>query len=188
MATGKRFVVTHSSEDGETILAHDAASEDVFPAIVTDALASDILPNHDEETREAAVEMVARIHGFEEPRCDVEGAIYGRDYRVEELPDDPTALDEFYSTRLANPKLLKLVFRVPGKLRVEIWPNESQHRGRPHCRVSKPPKAASFTIPDGQLLVGDLRPDEREATKLVQSHGQQLLDLWNRMRPDDQKL
>lgn len=149
MALDKRFVVTHIGEDGETILAHDTSSEEVFGTIVSDALAADILPEHDQDTREAAVEMVARIQGFERPRENADGKIYGRAYRVEELPDDPVALDEFCNARLLSPKLLKFVYRARGKLRIEIWPNESQHRGRPHCRVSKPPKFASFTIPDG---------------------------------------
>lgn len=188
MASDKHFIVTHIGAEGETILAHNASSDDVFSTVVNDALSADILPEHDQQTREAAVEMVTRIQGLERPKESREGTVYGRTYRVDELPDDPVALDEFYDARMVSPRLLKLVFRTPGKLRIEIWPNESQHRGRPHCRVSKPPKFASFTIPDGELLVGDLRPDEREATKLVQSHGEELLGLWHRMRPDDQKL
>lgn len=185
----KRFMVTHIDEDGgETIFAHGAASEEVFSVVVENAMASDVLAQHDDGTREAAIEMVARIGGFEDPRESVEGSIYGRSYRVEELPDDPIALDEFYDVRLTSPKLLKLVYRVPGRLRIEIWPDESKHRGRPHCRVSNRSKAASFTIPEGDLFVGDLQPDEREAEKLVRTHGDELLRLWHRMRPDDQKL
>ena len=185
----RRFMVTHINDDcGETILAHDAASKDVFRVVVENALASDVLAKHDHDTREAAIEMVARIGCFEDPPRTVEGSIYDRTYRIEELPDDPIALAEFYNARLLSPKLLKFVYRVPGKLRIEIWPNESQHRGLPHCRVSNRSKAASFTIPDGALLVGDLRPDEREATMIVRQHGEELLSLWHLMRPDDQRL
>lgn len=185
----KRFIVTQIGEDHETILAHDVPGNEVLDVVVDDMLnSSDLFAEHDRQTREDACRAFAAAMGLSGPHPREQVTLRGRNYRVEELPDDPIALDEFYNARLIDLKLLRLVFRTPGKLRIEIWPNESQHRGLPHCRVSKPPKFASFTIPEGQLLVGDLRPDESKATKLVQSNGEALLRLWHRMRPDDQKL
>lgn len=185
----RRFIVTHIDEDCETILAHYVEGEEVIDVVVGDMLdSSDLFAKHDRETRENACRAFAAAMGLSGPNPREQVTLRGRTYRVEELPDDPVALDEFYNARFLSPKLLKLVYRVPGKLRIEIWPNESQHRGRPHCRVSNRSKAASFTIPDGDLLVGDLHPDDREAMKIVRKHGDQLLCLWHRMRPDDQKL
>lgn len=185
----KRFIVTYMGEDGETILEHNAKGDEAIDVVVGDMLAnSDAFAGEDEENREWACRALAAAKNLSGPNPIEQATLKGRTYRVEELPDDSLALDEFYNAKLSEPKLLKLVYRTPGKLRIEIWPNESQHRGRPHCRVSKPPKSASFTIPEGELLVGDLRPDEREASKLVQAHSQELLWLWHRMRPDDQKL
>lgn len=195
MATGKRFKVTHVGEDGETILAQDAASEDVFPTIIADVLASDILAEHDQETREAAVEMVARIQGIEHPPFPETTEVYRRRYTIEELPEPQLEVGEteawltdIRGTRITDVfSELRVVLPI-SKLRFEIWPNESQHRGRPHCKVSCGGKAATFSIPEGKLLIGDIHPNERAATKAIQLHGEQLLKVWNLMRPDDQRL
>ena len=186
----KRFMVTHIGDDGETILSHGAETDEVIEIVVDDLMTSEALKEvaECEDDRRLGLIGLAALCGLQPPRLPEQIRIESRNYRIEELPDDPVALDEFYTAKLLSPKLLKFIYRVPGKLRIEIWPNESQHRGLPHCRVSNRSKSASFTIPDGALLVGDLRPDEREATMIVRQHGEELLSLWHLMRPDDQRL
>lgn len=192
---GKRFIVTHIGKDGATILAQDASPEEVFPTIVADALTSDILPEHEQDTREAAVEMVARIHGLENPPFPRMTEVYSRRYTVEELPEvqldqeggGPWLLD-IRGNRVTRISSELRVALPTSKLRFEIWPNESQHRGRPHCKVSCGGKSATFSIPEGELLVGDIHPDERTASRTIQLHGEQLLKVWYLMRPDDQRL
>lgn len=74
-------------------------------------------------------------------------------------------------------------------LRVEIYSNEGQHRGRPHVVV---------VLPDGKISVSlDLPPvlltphgyrGEATALKVVSKHRVRLLEIWTATRPDDQKL
>jgi hypothetical protein len=191
----KRYIVTHIDEGGAIILDDDAAPEEVFPTIVADALASDILSEYDQETREAAVEMVARLHGLEQPPFPRSTEVYRRRYRIEELPDPELAHEEgppwlvdIHGNRVDDNFSAFRVALPRSNLRFEIWPNESQHRGRPHCRVSCGSKSATFSIPEGELLVGDIHPNEWEASRTIQQYSEQLLEVWHRMRPDDQKL
>lgn len=189
----KRYMVTHiDGDDGETILAHDIEADELVDVVVDDLMASEALIDvaRNDQDRRDALEMSASLNGV-----DVDGLpkqvtpVGGHTYLIEELPDDPVALDEFHKVRFTNPKLVKFVCRgLPGKLRYEIWPNESQHRGEPHCKVSNKARAATFGIPEGNRKAGDLRPDEAEATKTIRAHGERLLADWYRLRPDDQKL
>jgi len=73
--------------------------------------------------------------------------------------------------------------------RIDIYLNESQHRGRPHVVV---------TLQDGQISVSLEDPPkvltphgyrgERSAQKVVKKHLKRLLEIWYETRPDDQKL
>lgn len=189
----KRFIVTYIGEDRVTILAYEAGPEEVFPAIIKDAVASDVLAEHPGDIRETAIEMAARMQGLEHPPFPTETKVYGRTYRIEELADDGNQLQDNLvdvSRKSASGwKVMPHRIALPAsRLRYEIWPNEPKHRGRPHCKVSRAEKSANFAIPDAELLVGDISPDEREAVRTIRKYGDELLKLWHRMRPDDQKL
>lgn len=69
-----------------------------------------------------------------------------------------------------------------------IRPNESQHRGRPHCLIAMGEDSATFDIVTGELLAGTLKSWNRTAEKIVKKHSAELLETWDEMRPDDQKL
>jgi hypothetical protein len=69
-----------------------------------------------------------------------------------------------------------------------IRPNESQHRGRPHCLIAMGEDSATFDILTGELLAGTLKSWNRTAEKIVKKHSAELLKTWNETRPDDQKL
>ena len=179
----KRFIITHIGDDGDTVIADAATAEEITDTIVGDLMASDVRRDLPDEDREDAFRAFVAMTGPDE---QIE--IFGRTYRIEELPDDPAALDEFWTVRLASPSLIKLVCRLPGKLRYEFWPNESQHRGRPHCKVSSGEKAATFSIPEGDLLAGNIHPHETEARKTIRKHADELTRYWWLTRPDDQRV
>lgn len=86
---------------------------------------------------------------------------------------------------------LSLLFEVKfdlGKFKAIIRPNESKHRGRPHCLIEHDEKSASFDIQSGERLAGDLGQWNRTAEKVVLEFSNDLLSLWNDTRPDDQRL
>ena len=72
--------------------------------------------------------------------------------------------------------------------RALIRPNESQHRGRPHCLIAMGEDSATFDIVTGERLAGSLKSWNRTAEKVVKTHSAELLETWNQTRPDDQKL
>ena len=186
---GRRFIISPVGDDGETILADTALPEQVRPILIDDLRASDFLDGSPKEDRDAVFDADTAMNYIgHEPPFPEEVTLCGRAYRIEELPDDPTALDEFWTVRLASPSLIKLVCRLPGKLRYEFWPNESQHRGRPHCKVSSGEKAATFSIPEGDLLAGNIRPHEAEARKTIRKYANELTRFWWLTRPDSQRI
>jgi hypothetical protein len=69
-----------------------------------------------------------------------------------------------------------------------IRPNESQHRGRPHCLIAMGEDSATFDILTGERLAGTLKSWNRTAEKVVKQNSAELLIVWNDTRPDDQKL
>lgn len=73
--------------------------------------------------------------------------------------------------------------------RVEIYLNESQHRGRPHVAVVLQDGKVSVSLDDPPVL---LTPHgyrgEASALKVVKKHLPALRKLWDDTRPDDQKL
>lgn len=73
-------------------------------------------------------------------------------------------------------------------LRMIFRPNESQHRGRPHCLVEVSGKSATFDIITGERLAGDIRPLNRTAKRVIEENSEVLVKKWNDTRPDDQKL
>jgi hypothetical protein len=83
--------------------------------------------------------------------------------------------------------LAEVAIRMEG-FRIVFRPNESQHRGRPHCLIEMRPKSATFDIKSGELLAGDISPWNRTAEKVVSENTAELMKLWNKTRPDDQKL
>ncbi|WP_105434802.1 hypothetical protein [Neorhizobium tomejilense] len=75
------------------------------------------------------------------------------------------------------------------ELRVEIYLNESQHRGRPHVAVFLPDGKISVSLQDPPVVLTpkQLR-GEASARKVVEKHLVRLLKLWETTRPDDQRL
>lgn len=74
--------------------------------------------------------------------------------------------------------------------RMDIFHDESKHRGRPHVRVVLQDGTINISIePEPKVLAGirDLR-GEAAAIKSVRENYTALLDFWNETRPDDQKL
>lgn len=75
------------------------------------------------------------------------------------------------------------------EIRVEIYFNEGQHRGRPHVAIFLQDGKVSVSLEDPPVL---LTPNgyrgESSALKVVAKHRVGLLELWNETRPDDQKL
>lgn len=74
-----------------------------------------------------------------------------------------------------------------GRFKAIIRPNESKHRGRPHCLIECDEKSASIDIQSGERLAGDLGRWNRTAEKVVLEFSNALLCVWNDTRPDDQK-
>ncbi len=72
--------------------------------------------------------------------------------------------------------------------KVSIWPNESQHRGRPHCAVRHDKGQVSVDIMTGEVIAGDPGRWASAIKHAVLQHSSELQELWNSTRPDDQKL
>ncbi len=83
-------------------------------------------------------------------------------------------------------------FLVPGiaEYRVEMFHNESKHPGRPHVKVTIKGVAVNISLDDEPLPLTPVRNVRGlvGALKVIKKHRQQLLDLWDRTRPDDQRL
>lgn len=74
------------------------------------------------------------------------------------------------------------------EFRVIFYPNESQHRGRPHCKVVIADKTANYDLNTLEPIVGDLGKWNRTVKKVLKEHKDRLLAFWHATRPDDQKL
>ena len=72
--------------------------------------------------------------------------------------------------------------------KVEIWPNEGKHRGRPHCKVTTDKGAVTVDIETGEIIVGQAGKWEVAISKSVKAHKAGLHKMWDETRPDDQKL
>ena len=185
----RKFVITRVEEDADIILADDAEQEAIEEIIADDLTETDLLPKDaTEEERRIGIEMGVALSGIGSPPYPTEKRILGRRYRVEELPNDPRVAAEFFASRSSGPRLIGFLCKLPGPLRFIIWTNERTHRGRPHCLVEYGDKSATFGLPDGELLSGDLRPKEGKARRMVQKYADELLRQWHRSRPDDQRL
>lgn len=74
------------------------------------------------------------------------------------------------------------------EFKVEIRANESQHRGRPHCCVTTDKGAVSVDIRTGEIIAGNAGRWNTSVSKAVVAHSNGLQELWDQMRPDDQRL
>jgi len=73
--------------------------------------------------------------------------------------------------------------------RVEIYFNEGQHRGRPHVAVILPDGKVSISLESTpKLLTPHGYRGEASALKVVKKYRRRLRKLWDKTRPDDQKL
>jgi hypothetical protein len=111
----------------------------------------------------------------------------GRSYRIEELADDPIVLDEFWQARLQSSTLLRLVCRLPSKLRYEIWRMSRNIEVALTVRSQQQIDQRHFPYPKVHCS-RSLRPHEAEAKRTIQAHGETLMRIWQRTRPDDQRL
>lgn len=111
-----------------------------------------------------------------------------------EIPDDlrDTMLDEVRAFGIVQPDgrslLNEKTYPEIEDFKVTFFGNESQHRGRPHCKVTIAGKSANFDIVTTELIVGDIKPWERTVSKVLAAHADGLLAFWHSTRPDDQKL
>ena len=101
VVTDLTFLLPHIGDDGDTVIADAATAEEITDIIVGDLMASDVRRDLPDEDREDAFRAFVAMTGPDE---QIE--IFGRTYRIEELPDDPAALDEFWTVRLASPSLI----------------------------------------------------------------------------------
>lgn len=184
----QRYIVSHLDDAGVMVLSEWAEASEVPAIVLDDLLRSPAKADIAEAEREILFNAVVALTGLPFPPFPLSTTLFDRVYRIEELPDDHTGAIEFLKSRFASPELLGLVVRIPGKFRCDIWPNESQHRGRPHCRVSHGERSATFSIPDGVLLAGSLGRHQAEASRTIRLHGSELLQKWDLMRPDDQRI
>lgn len=105
---------------------------------------------------------------------------------VEQLPGydrEPPNLD--------TAPLRRLYQRVSyiNQFRVEIWPNEGKHRGRPHVAVTLPRGQISISLDDPpEILTPKRLPHEREALAIITQYRERLIDFWDESRPDTQRL
>jgi hypothetical protein len=189
-----RVIISRRSPDGERIIAIDAKHHEVTDIVIADALnipsdelEPEIIRNISTEDRAAAITAAVTLQGSALGRLPASIKVYGQVYEIDELPEEPEGLLCLLRSRAAS-GLLHLNCSLPGPLKFEIWPNERTHRGRPHCRVTYGGKQASYSIPDGKKLSGDLRPKESLASRLIRQHGEILQELWIATRPDDQAL
>lgn len=185
-----KFTVKRVEGAASKILRIDADPQQVMPLIVEDAINSVALNNFNRESREFAFNLMAQLQGLEEQPFPMSAWLYDREYGIDRYcpPADDEEAENHGQSGLRS-IFDPAVARLPtSHLRYEIWPNESQHRGRPHCKVSKAEKSAIFSIPDGERLVGDINPYEREASRTIRRYGMRLLEVWYRLRPDDQRL
>jgi hypothetical protein len=107
------------------------------------------------------------------------------DELVRRMYDEFTMFGEIQENGMS---LLKEVTVSLDGFRVTIRPNESQHRGRPHCLIAMGEFSATFDIVTGALLAGSLKSWTRTAEKVVKRNSVDLLKVWNDTRPDDQKI
>lgn len=95
---------------------------------------------------------------------------------AEEPEDIPRRLDE-------------RVVKEITELKVEIYSNEGQHRGRPHVAVTLQDDKISISLDDPPVVLTPGRyRGQAGAVKVVTKHRTLLLDIWNSTRPDDQRL
>lgn len=82
----------------------------------------------------------------------------------------------------------KLISEIT-ECRIDIYLNESQHRGRPHVVVTLQDGKISVSLDDPpEVLTPHGYRGERSAQKVVKKHRKRLLEIWHETRPDDQKL
>lgn len=74
------------------------------------------------------------------------------------------------------------------QFKVEIFPNEGQHRGRPHCKITTDKGSVTVDLHTFAIIAGTAGPWNHTICKVVKDHQTGLLVLWDKMRPDDQRL
>lgn len=76
------------------------------------------------------------------------------------------------------------------EFKVEIFPNEGKHRGRPHCKVTTDKGAVTIDLHTIEIIVGSAGHWEGTIQKVLgqECHKNALLNLWNNTRPNDQRL
>lgn len=113
------------------------------------------------------------------------------------LPDDvETLVRETYDDALASEppgtlyRLDEKWVQSVSEFRMDIFHDESKHRGRPHVRVTLPDGHINISLEDPPEVLAGKRGlrGEAAAIKAVKEHRKSLLKFWKKTRPDDQKL
>jgi hypothetical protein len=84
--------------------------------------------------------------------------------------------------------LTERVYKEVDTFKIEVFPNEGQHRGRPHCKVTTDKGAVTVDAKTGEILAGNAGHWTATVCKVVLAHSDGICDLWEKMRPEDQKL
>ena len=87
-----------TEEDGDTILTIGSPASEVAGIIIEDALASEVFGDLSAEDRRNVIQTVVALNGVAEPFATMV-EVSGRTYRIEELPEDAVALDEFWQAK-----------------------------------------------------------------------------------------
>lgn len=188
--------------DGTVTVLRDATTLGDIPNIVE----SDILE------RGRIAEANANADGIEKVREQTNGEIVtakiyyaarpsteplplpnGRIYQVEEVMQSPAPFGDSRDAssidqELSDPASMEFLCAQVGGLSIYVYPDESRHRGRPHCTVAAGGANANFDILTGELLAGSLKSQNGKARKLVIELRNELLAKWDAKRPDTQKL
>jgi hypothetical protein len=86
--------------------------------------------------------------------------------------------------------LLEFVVKGIADFRIDLYPNESQHRGRPHCRVHLQDGPINVSLERPPIVLAGRRNmrGEAAALKCVEANLSKILQAWADTRPDTQKL
>ena len=186
--TEKRYQVSRVSGETRTIVASPVSAEEVGHRITQDAMA---IPFPDLDRTGCGGSTIEEIENLRAVKAQLAGAIpdagidvLGHRYEFDEI-QEPVPDDD-----LAAPPNDGSFFQIvrESQLSISIYPNEGKHRGRPHCSVRSSSRSANISLPDGEILAGDLGPETSRAVALVRRHGALLLKHWYDTRPGDQRL
>jgi hypothetical protein len=84
--------------------------------------------------------------------------------------------------------LIEKTYPEVDQFKIEVFPNEGKHRGRPHCRVTTDKGAITVDLASFEILAGDAGPWNHTVKKVIADNAVGLMKFCDTLRPDDQKL